>query len=66
MKVTSVKTITLTRADLKDAVMDWVYARYNDEHSILMMNDFEIDPDSEEHCLVVSGDVVEYDSKDLK
>jgi hypothetical protein len=67
MRINSVKTITLTKADLKDAIIAWIYSKHvadSEYGSIVRMNDLEIDPDDEESYLMVSGDFVEYDSKD--
>lgn len=69
MKVTSTKTITLTKSDLKDAVISWIYSKHvvdSEYGSIVRMNDFDFDLDDEESYLTVSGDSVEYDSKDPK
>jgi hypothetical protein len=69
MRVTSTKTITLTKADLKDAIIAWIYSKHvadSEYGSIVRMNDLEIDLDDEESYLMVSGEFVEYDSKDPK
>lgn len=69
MKVTSAKTIILTKSDLKDAVISWIYSKHvvdSEYGSILRMNDFDFHFDDEESYLMVSGDSVEYDSKDPK
>ena len=69
MRVTSTKTITLTKSDLKDAVIAWIFSKHvadSEYRSILMMNDFAFDLDDEESYLTFSGDSVEYDSKDPK
>lgn len=69
MRINTTKTITLTKTDLKDAVIAWIYSKHvadSEYGSIVRMNDLEIDPDDEESYLMVSGDFVEYDSKDPK
>ena len=69
MRITTTKTIALTKTDLKDAVIAWIYSKHvtdSEYGSIVRMNDLEIDPDDEESYLMVSGDFVEYDSKDPK
>lgn len=69
MRINSVKTITLTKTDLKDAIIAWIYSKHvadSEYGSIVKMNDLEIDPDDEESYLMVSGEFVEYDSKDPK
>jgi hypothetical protein len=69
VRINIAKTITLTKADLKDAITAWIYSKHvadSEYGSIVRMNDLEIDPDDEESYLMVSGDFVEYDSKDPK
>jgi len=70
VRINTTKTITLTKADLKDAITAWIYSKHvadSEYESIVRMNDLEIDPDDdEESYLMVSGDFVEYDSKDPK
>ena len=69
MRINTTKTITLTKTDLKDAITAWIYSKHvadSEYGSIVRMNDLEIDPDDEESYLMVSGDFVEYDSKDPK
>ena len=69
MRINTTKTITLTKTDLKDAIIAWIYSKHvvdSEYGSIVRMNDLEIDPDDEESYLMVSGDFVEYDSGDPK
>jgi hypothetical protein len=69
VRINTTKTITLTKTDLKDAITAWIYSKHvadSEYGSIVRMNDLEIDPDDEEFYLRVSGDFVEYDSKDPK
>ncbi len=69
MRVTSTKTITLTKSDLKNAVIEWIYSKHvadSEYRSIVRMNDFDFNPYDEESYLTVSGDFMEYDSKDPK
>lgn len=69
MRVTSVKKITLTKSDLKDAVIAWIYSKHvvdSEYGSIVRFNDFNFDFDDEESYLTVSGESVEYDSRDHK
>ena len=69
MRVTSTKTITLTKSDLRDAVIAWIYSKHvadSEYGSIVRMNDFYFNTYDEESYLTVSADSMEYDSKDPK
>jgi hypothetical protein len=61
MRVTNSKIIYLTEKEVKEAIMDWVFSRHNEEyHNILMQNNFALDFHNNCLALVVDGEVEEY------
>jgi hypothetical protein len=64
MRVTAAKTVSLTEAELREAVLDWIYSHHSDEyHTMLMEKGFEIDFNGKYFSLMISEEIVEFDSE---